>query len=169
MPSLIARCLAGLFVAITTSGCALICLSRQHSGPVKTLTGVVQPSEVITIDLPYDARGSQNDLKIAWDGQRDVTGPRPAFYLTEAGCLQFVPPAANQRFARDAPCRTIGSRGGFQNSAGEIVVTRLGVVGGPNQGPLNALRKTYKLQIVGDATRPVRYVIEITWFRGPNC
>src|SRR5215510_5362527 len=90
MTRLIVRLLAGLLVAIHSTGCALICMSQQHRGPVKTLTGVVQPGEIITIELPYDTRGDQNDLKITWEGQRDVTGPRPSFYLTEADCMHFV-------------------------------------------------------------------------------
>jgi hypothetical protein len=162
--------LLGLLLAATTStGCAFICLSQQHRGDVKTLRGVVRPGEVVSIELPYDARGDQNDLNLTWEGQQDVAGPRPVFYLSEVECTAFVPPPPGQSWVRDGPCRTIGGRGGFKNATGEIVQTGLTVVGGPHQGPVNARRHAYTLHIVGDATRAVSYVVVVTWFRGPDC
>jgi len=169
MPRLIAGCIVCLFATFSSTRCTLICMSLQHRGPVKTLDGTVQPGEILTIELPYDVHGDQNDLDIKWDGQRDVQGQRPAFYLTEIDCDRFVPPAAGQRVGRDEPCHTIGSRGSFKNEVGELVLVSLGVVGGPHQGPINALRKAYKIHIVGDATRAVHYTVAVTWYRGANC
>jgi hypothetical protein len=162
-------CVVCLFATVSSTRCTLICLSQQHRGEVRTLDGIVQAGEILTVELPYDVHGDQNDLKIAWDGQREVNGPRPAFYLTEIGCDRFVPPAAGQLFVREGPCHTTGSRGSFKNEAGELVVTTLTVVGGPHQGPVNALRTAYKLHIVGDSMRAVHYRVVVTWYRGANC
>ena len=57
---------------------------------------------------------------------------------------------------------------GARGSIG-IGLMGLGVVGGPHQGPANASRKTYKLHIVGDASRATSYRVVITYFRGPDC
>ena len=57
---------------VVTSGCGVVgpsCLERQERGPVTSVGGSVQALQVVSSVVPYDQRGSQNDVNISWGGQ----------------------------------------------------------------------------------------------------
>ena len=137
------RAAFALLLATGASGCSLIlapiCLARQHRAPVATLTGDVQAGAVIVHRVAYGTAGSQNDLALRWNGQREPGGPRLKVYLTPVGCQVFDP--ARVSTTRGDVCTPIGSRGSVM-VAEELVQVSAGITHGrgnpPRLGPTPA-------------------------------
>lgn len=168
----------GLLLA-PAAGCATVCLARQHRGPVATITGEVAPGETAVHRVPYGIEGSQNDLRISWDGQGTPEGPQLRVYATRIACEQFVPGAA----ARGGPCAELGSSTSTLSPAprpctidrtcriepGDLVQRSLIITNGRGNPDVLGSPAEYKLWVSGDPGQAVRYTIRITWFRGPDC
>jgi hypothetical protein len=167
------------------SGCGVVgpsCLERQQRGPVTSLTGNVAAQQVSSSVVPYDQRGSQNDVNISWAGQGLSGEPRIVMYATAAECTEFVPPAPGERTDDiTGPCRIISRCGGSLapdarpcaqagtcSPTAEEIICRSLIVTGPGNGAPPGFSQ-YKLHVVGDATRIVNYSIAITYFFGPDC
>jgi hypothetical protein len=186
-----ALCIA-VSVLLAAPGCALIgwnCRRGQETGPVTTLTGRVGPGDVVSLVVPYDQAGTQNDARISWPDQYGASGPRIRVYATSADCTTFTPPSelAGERDAGPPPalrqpprtpppavrpspadpCAIYSGRQGRVTDAGEFIQNRQSVAGGPEQ--LKPDFRQYKLHVVGDPRVETAYSIAITWFRGPDC
>jgi hypothetical protein len=177
------RAFVAVALAASQAGCSILgptCLSQQKRGQVQSLTGSVQPRQVVTHTLRYDQRGSQNNIEFSWTGKGSMTGLRLMFYATGPDCLDFVPPPAD--FRGDAgPCRVIGSAGGYlapdarpcalagtcSPSPDEIIPASI-IITGPGNGAPPGFSE-YKLHIVGDARVATEYSVSVTWFFGPDC
>ena len=174
--------LAMIAVGLGGYGCSVVgpsCLARQKTGTAATAAGRVEPGQISSQLLPYELQGSQNDVKISWNGQGQVDGPRLRIFATGAACVDFHPPAVNE--VRTGPCAIIATGGGYlapwardcarSNACAptpdEIVHTSLTVTGPGNGAPAGF--REYKLHGVGDPARPVTYSITATWFFGPDC
>ena len=174
--------LALLAGAHASSGCSIVgpsCLARQKTGHVATTSGRVEAGQIVSHVLPYDLNGSQNDLHISWSGQGGIGGPRLTFYATGAACVDFVPPAANERTV--GACAIIARAGGYlapwarecarngscSPTSDEIVNTSLIVTGRGNGAPADF--REYKVHVVGDPDRAASYTISASWFFGPDC
>lgn len=170
---------------VVTSGCGVLgpsCLERQERGPVTSVGGSVQALQVVSSVVPYDQRGSQNDVNISWDGQGSVGGPRLALYATAADCTDFIPPSpGSQSDNTTGPCRVISrcggtlapdarecARAGTCPVTSEDIVCRSLIVTGPGNGAPPGFSQ-YKLHVVGDAVSQATYSISITYFFGPDC
>ena len=164
------RAAFGLLLATSASGCSLIlapiCLARQHRAPVATLTGDVQAGAIVVHRVAYGTAGSQNDLLLRWNGQRDLGGPRLRVYLTLVDCQVFDP--ARVSTTRGDVCAPIGSRGSVM-VAEEFVQVSAGITHGRGNPPRLGPTPEYKLWIVGDARQAASYTIVITSFYGPDC
>jgi len=158
---------AGL--ASSVAGCAIVgptCLGRQQRGVVTTISGRLEAGQVATQLVPYERKGSQNDLEISWPEQGQPEGPRLRIYATSAGCADFVPPGAGDVSTNSGDCAII-SRGGGYLAGNEVAHTRLIVTGPGNGAPLDF--HEYELHVVGDAGQAAAYAITVTWFFGPDC
>jgi hypothetical protein len=170
---------------IAASGCGSIlgpaCLARQKTGTVATLSGRVEPGQIVTQLVPYELQGSQNDVRISWDGQGTVGGPRVRIYATSTACTSFTPPPSDNPSVPRGDCTTFGNGGGYPSpearpcvvagtctpTADEIIWNSLLITGPGNGAPAGF--SEYKLHVVGDASRAAAYSITITWFFGPDC
>jgi hypothetical protein len=160
------------------SGCGVVgpsCL--EHQGAVTTISGLLEAGQIVTHTVTYDARGSENEIRITWGGQRTPGGPRLWLYATGLDCEDFSPPPGNGPSADSGPCRNIsGGAGGYpapdarpcvhantcQPTPDEMVTTSLTVFGQGNGGrPVSG----YKLHVVGDRNQSASYSISITWWR----
>jgi hypothetical protein len=162
--------MAAATLAVSSAVCAIVgptCLERQERGSVTALNGHVEAGEVNTHLMPYERRGSQNDVDISWSGQSLAGGPRLRIYATGTDCAAFIPPAVGDSNADRGACTIIGSGGGGYLVGNELVHTSLIVTGPGNGAPLDF--HEYKLHVVGDATRTVDYSVSVTWFFGPDC
>jgi hypothetical protein len=170
-------------LAAGTTGCGLLgpgCLDRQKTGHVTSFVGRVGPGQVATHLLPYDLKGSQNNVEIAWSGQGQAGAPRLRLFATNAGCLDFVPPQAGETDG-DPGCTVISRGGGYlapdarpcavdgscTPNPDEVVNTSM-IVTGPGNGATPDFRE-YKLHVVGDPGRESDYSVDVTWFSGPDC
>jgi hypothetical protein len=81
------------------------CLERQERGNVTSMVGVVEPGQVVSTSVPYDLRGSENDISITWDGRGTAGGPHIHVYATNTGCSEFVPPPPGSGSDVDPPIR----------------------------------------------------------------
>jgi hypothetical protein len=153
-----------LVVAMTMSGCSLVgpsCLGRQQRGTVTAFEGQVAAGQTAVHIVPYGTEGSQNDIEIAWANQRDPAGPRLSVYATKVDCVAFVPPGSG-------PCAPVGSRGGIAPD-GTFIQTSLIVTHGRGNPEVLGAPPQYKLWVIGDSARDVKYSIEVTFFFGPDC
>jgi hypothetical protein len=151
--------------ALCSWGCGLIgpsCLDRQQRGSVTALDGEIAPGQIASHQVPYGTEGSQNDVNIVWPDQTTRAGPRISVYATKTDCVEFLPPGSGA-------CAPIGSRGGTTGADGEFVQNRLIVTNGRGNPDILGSPAEYKLWVVGDPERMVRYSINITWFYGPDC
>jgi hypothetical protein len=142
---------------LSSTGCALLgsmCRSRQERGHVATMTGSVAAAQVEMHLVPYDARGSQNNIAITWPG-----APQVQAFVTTTACEAFTLPADSNRGA----CVTI-SRGGWSAHG---VVSDLIVSHGRGNPERFGTPPVYKLWIVSD--RPTGYRISVSYFYGPDC
>jgi hypothetical protein len=111
--------------------------------------------------VSYNTEGSQNDAHVSWDGQSLSTGPRIAVFATRVQCADFkAPPSVNA-----AECAIL-ARGG---SIDGLVATTLVITHGRGNPERLGNPAEYKLWIVGDPEQSARYMIDITWFFGPDC
>jgi hypothetical protein len=160
--------LSAALLIVVTPACGLIgpsCRSRQHHGTVTTFTGEVAARKVALHQVTYGSEGSQNDVDITWDGQFQADGPRLRVYATKVECVQFVlePPSGGA-------CASVGGASGFADRAtGSFVQNSLVVTNGRGNPDVLGSPPEYKLWVVGDAEKTVRYSITITWFYGPDC
>ena len=145
------RVIAGLLPMFLWS-CDLVgpsCLSRQHRGPVVSVSGEVAAGGVAVHQVPYGTDGSQNDVVLSYLGD-----PHIRMFATRTVCADFnVPPAAN---TTECAVLAMGNR--------SLIITH-GRGNPPTLGPT----PEYKLWVVGDETQSVRYNITVTWFYGPDC
>lgn len=169
---------------LTAAGCDLVgpsCLGQVKTGTVTTLNGTVEAGQIIAVTVPYDLRGSQNNVEIWWDGRQTLTGPRPQFFPTLPDCTEFTPPPLAERYASRGSCTVIGGFGGSiapearecarnntcQPIAGEVLLYNIIITGPGNGAPAGF--SEYKLFIVGDPVQPATYSVTVTWFSGPDC
>ena len=156
------RVLAVAALCLTSSGCALVgpsCVSQQERGTVTSLSGSVEGDAVVMHRVVYDTRGSQNDARLDWLGQRDPEGPRLIIYATLASCEQFSLPADTN----SGNCAVLARAGWTaQGSAGTLILTH----GRGNPERLGTPPE-YKLWITSDRT--TTYNISVSYFYGPDC
>ena len=155
--------IAGLF-ATTVSGCAIIgptCVARQQSGSVATLHGEVGAAQIVSHEVEYDTRGSQNTADLMWGDYRSSTPPQVRFHATGIECQHFqLPPASNT-----GACKVLATAGWTPiGPATNLIVTH----GRGNPEVLGASAR-YRIWVAGDAERTTRYTMSITWFSGPDC
>jgi hypothetical protein len=84
--------LAIVAAGFTVAACSIVgptCLSRRTTGLAATAAGRAEPGQVVTHLLPYDLKGSQNDVKISWNGQGQIDGPAPSHLRYERGLRQL--------------------------------------------------------------------------------
>lgn len=187
MPRRLSSCgsSASMAIMLATTGCGIVgpsCLERQERGPAALLAGQVEVGQVTSHVVPYDARGSQNDVNITWAGQGSVEGPRLRVYATASSCADFVPPDVNDTTDADRGVCTIIARCGgslapdarpcardnsCQPTPDEIICSSLIVTGPGNGAPADF--RDYKLHIVGDPKQGSAYSVTVTWFLGPDC
>jgi hypothetical protein len=147
---------------LMSSGCALVgpyCISQQERGTVTTLSGSVEGDAVVMHRVSYDTRGSQNDARIDWVGQRDAEGPRLLVYATSASCDQFTLPAD----ANSGNCAVVASAGWTPVGIATTVILSHGR-GNPERF---GTPPEYKLWITSD--RATSYNITVSYFYGPDC
>ena len=148
------------------------CLERQERGNVTSMVGVVEPGQVVSTSVPYDLRGSENDISINWDGRGTAGGPHIHVYATNTGCSEFVPPPPGSGSDVDpntGACRIIARCSGFtlapdarpcaqahtcEPTAVELTCDLLTVTGPGNGAPPGF--SEYVLHVVGDRTLRVR-------------
>ncbi len=158
------RLMAIGLVAWLTTGCNIIgpsCVSRQERGTVTSITGQVAAGQVVTHQVKYEPRGSQNDALVDWPDARLADGPRLMFYATRVECTAFRLPANGNT----GDCAILASAGrGDLGLANTLTVTH-------GRGNPETLGKPpeYKIWVVGDPERFTGYTINITWFFGPDC
>jgi hypothetical protein len=165
------RLRAGLAIAglICAAGCGIVgpgCLEQQKSGAVVTVSGRIDAGQVASHLVPYDTRGSQNNVGLSFVGQGSVTGPRITFYATDARCVDFVPPVGDTGFTQGI-CTPIERPGGYLGPDGALVPTSM-ILGGPGNGSPAGFHE-YKIFVVGDPQQATSYTISVTWFSGPDC
>jgi hypothetical protein len=163
------RVFAVALIGLSANGCAILgptCLARQKTGTVTTVSGRVEAGQVIAHVVPYELKGSENDVRVTWDGQSKNDGPRLTIYATSAACERFTPPPSDNRRIDRGDCTVIGSAGGFA-VGGAIVLNSILITGPGNGAPADFTE--YKLHVVGDARQAVSYSITVTWFSGPDC
>lgn len=161
---------AAVAAIVTVTGCGIVgpsCLDQKRSGSVTTLSGRVDAGQVVGHLVPYDTRGSQNDVKISFTGQGTLTGPRVMVYATLASCVDFKPPTAADPGLNHGDCSPIARPGGYLGPDGALVPTSLTLTGPGNGAPAGF--HEYKLFVVGDPEQAASYLISITWFSGPDC
>lgn len=150
--------------AVSGGGCAILgptCLARQQRGTVTTISGQVDAGEIVSHQVRYAVEGSQNSSTIEWSEYRSSDPPRVQFHATRVGCADFqAPPATNS-----GDCQVLGSAGWTQIGP----VTNLTVTHGRGNPEVLDTDPQYKIWVIGDAERSVRYTINITWFYGPDC
>ena len=152
-------CIAVLLLA--SAGCNPLgpsCQARREEGTLPAVTGTVTADEISMHVVAYDARGSQNDVRLSWTGQADSDGPHLRAYATRAGCQNFTLPAESNTGA----CAILGSAGWSPTTSTTVIVTH----GRGNPERLGSPPE-FKLWIVSD--RPARYSFTIRWFFGPDC
>lgn len=156
------RALALAALLLPSTNCALLgpaCLARQERGAAGSLAGSVEAGQVVMHRVPYDTRGSQNDARITWPGQRGADAPHLQVYATAAGCEAFTPPADENSGA----CTTI-ARGGW---VGQGMVAGLTITHGRGNPERLGAPPEYKLWIFSD--RSTSYSIALSYFYGPDC
>lgn len=150
-------------LVVNLCGCDLIgpsCLARQERGTVATVRADVAAGQVVSHRVAYDARGSQNDIHFSWVNQGDAAGPRVSIYATRAEC-DFTAPSQTS-----AGACAILARGGWIDG---VRVASMSITHGRGNPEQLGSPPEYKLWIVGDAAQRASYVLEITWFFGPDC
>jgi hypothetical protein len=170
-------------LAVAASRCGLVgpsCLARQQGGTVATVSGEVAAGQVTVHQVPYETRGSQNDVSISWTGQFTARGPRIRVYATRIECVDFVP---GESLPSAGPCSNIGSFGGGVSpdarlcvvdhtcsaDLADLVQTSLVIASGRGNPEVLGGSAQYKLWVVGDRDQDVRYTMTATWFYGPDC
>ena len=161
-----AVCIVAL-TGVVLNGCALspgACLRQQIRKEVFRITGTVQPGQTASQLVSYGVEGSQNDLSISWEGQKESGGPRLRILATRIECT----PEKMTAGAGTGDCRYVASPAGI-NIDGQFVQHSLTIAhgrGNPDKlGPTNA----YRLWVVGDRSRPASYTIASESFSGPDC
>jgi len=162
---------AGVAIAglIAMTGCGIVgpsCLDQQKTGEVVTVSGRIDAGQVSSHLVPYDTRGSQNNVGLSFTGQGTATGPRLMFYATDARCVDFIPPVGNTGFNQGI-CTPIERPGGYLGPDGALVPTSM-ILGGPGNGSPQGFHE-YKIFVVGDPNQAANYTIAVTWFSGPDC
>jgi hypothetical protein len=173
-----------LVAAMSAGGCDIIgpsCLARQKTGPVTSLSGQLEAGRIDSHLVRYELSGSQNDVRVTWNGQGTIDGPRLRIYATDASCTEFTAPPVDDPRVDRGECTVTHVAGGYlapdarpcakdntcQPMPHEIINTSLIVTGPGNGAPAGF--SEYKLHVVSDATRPATYSISVTWFSGPDC
>lgn len=169
---------------VWSGGCALAgypCRAQQHRGAVTDVSGSVAARAVLHHDVAYGAQGSQNDLRITWDGQHAAGRPRISVHATRVACEEFD--AVHGGGAGRGPCVSVGSIGAAlaptaracaKNGTctiepGDLVQTALIIANGRGNPERLGNPPMFRLWIVGDERHAVAYRIAITWFYGPDC
>ena len=156
------RVLAAAALLLMSSGCALVgpyCISQQERGTVTSLSGSVGGDDVVMHRVSYDTRGSQNDARLDWFGQRDADGPRLLMYATLASCEQFTLPAESN----SGNCAVL-ARAGWTSQG---IATTLILTHGRGNPERLGTPPEYKLWITSD--RSTTYNIAVSYFYGPDC
>lgn len=156
------RAPAFAMLLLPSAGCGLVgpmCVSQQERGSVTTVSGSIAAGEIVTHRLNYDTRGSQNDARIDWPGQRDADAPQLQVYATRASCEAFTLPTD----ANTGACAIL-ARGGW---AAPGVVSGLIITHGRGNPERLGTPPEYKLWITSDL--PTSYRLTITYFYGPDC
>ena len=156
------RVLAAAALLLMSSGCALVgpyCISQQERGTVTSLSGSVGVDDVVMHRVSYDTRGSQNDARIDWSGQRDADGPRLLVHATLASCEHFTLPAD----ANSGNCAVVARAGWNPQGISTILVLSHGR-GNPER---LGTPPEYKIWITSD--RATSYNITVSYFYGPDC
>lgn len=151
----------GLFL-LAVWGCGIVgpsCIDQQERGQVFTLTGDVSAGQITSHRVPYETRGSQNDVNVSWVGDAQPDGPRIALHATRVGCADFRQPAG------DGVCSILGSAGWINGH----LVTSFVIPNGRGNPDILGSPAEYKLWIVGDPHQSARYTVTATWFYGPDC
>ena len=137
------------------------CLERRETGHAASVTGAVGRGEIVAHRIPYDTRGSQNDVRLTWTGQADPGGPRLRFYATRTDCAGFQPPPA----AADPACASLAGAGVIDG----IVINELHVTHGRGNPERLGTPPEFLLGVVGDPDREAAFTADVTWLFGPDC
>jgi hypothetical protein len=149
-------------LVLASAGCNPLgpsCLDRREEGTLPAVAGTVAADEISMHLVAYDARGSQNDVRLSWSGQADPDGPHLRAYATRAGCQNFTPPPGTTTGA----CEVLGSAGWTPTAT----ITTLIVTHGRGNPERLGSPPEFKLWIVSD--RSTGYSFTIRWFFGPDC
>lgn len=147
---------------LVSAGCNPLgpsCLERREEGTLPAVTGTVTGDEISMHVVAYDARGSQNDVRLSWSGQAGPDGPRLRAYATRAGCQNFTLPAESNTGA----CEILGSAGWSPTATSTTLIVTHGR-GNPER---LGSPPEFKLWIASD--RLTGYSFTIRWFFGPDC
>lgn len=165
--------LLAVTLGVGESGCTVLgpsCTERQRRGFVMAISGEVEANQVVSHLVPYDRRGSQNDVSIDWIGRGQAGGPRLRVYATPVACTNFLPPPARNS---GACAEIVGSAGGSCAQPGptcsdeDLIQGSIIVAKGPGNGPHDFTQ--YRLHVLGDATQRVSYSISLSYWSGPDC
>jgi hypothetical protein len=135
------------------------CLERREEGTLPPVSGSVNAGEISAHVVAYDARGSQNDVRLSWSGQADPDGPHLRAYATRASCQNFTLPAESNTGA----CEILGSAGWSPAATSTTLIVTHGR-GNPER---LGSPPEFKLWVASD--RLTTYSFSIRWFFGPDC
>jgi hypothetical protein len=136
--------------------------SPGPSGPVYTISGVVGPGQIVSHRVPYDTRGSQNDVEFTWPGRGLPDAPALRVFATSPMCTDFRPTGPNT-----GTCQTLGAAGQFVPGqiAGWIDIAS----GQGNPDIFAGGPAEYILWVIGDAARAAAYTLSAMWSRPNDC
>jgi hypothetical protein len=153
-------------LSLSSWGCGLLlgptCLGQQHRGTGAEMIAAIGPGQVIVHTLPYESRGSQNDVEVDWNGRTEPDGPRLRFYATRVGCMTAPLPGSSGT----GECSTLASAGSFGDGG---YASRLIVTHGRGNPEVLGAPPAFKVWIVGDPLERTLYTMTQTWFYGPDC
>jgi hypothetical protein len=153
-----------MMFVVPTCACGIIGPSCQgETGFVYSLSGEVPPDSIVVHEVQYGTEGSQNDGRFTWTDEHLSNGPRLQLFVTRIECDDFDP--------RNAPLPAVGvcapmDASGWQDEHKDTTFTITHGQGNPaTLGPT----AQYKIWIVGDAQRAVRYTVTANWNRPVDC
>ena len=152
---------AGL-VALSGAGCNLLapaCLAQQERHASEPRTARIAAGELVVVRLPYDTRGSQNDVEIDWSGR--VSGTRLTAYATRAECEA----GPNREAAFTANCRVL-AQGGTGDGGGVILLV---ITHGRGNPYVLGDPPAFKIWLYGDPILDTIYTLTASSFYGPDC
>ena len=149
------RAIVAAIVPVLSWHCGLVgpsCVARQERGSVASFDGQVDAGAIAMHQVRYGTEGSQNNVEVSYDLSSHP--PRLRIYATRIACADFRPSMT----ATAPECAVLAS------GERSLIVTH----GRGNPAQLGPAPE-YRLWIVGDEARSVRYHVEITYFYGPDC